>query len=58
MKKLGLAAIVASGLAAGAIGLGSSVQASDLATSLPVISVTDYTSGVDHQQHPLDAIQP
>jgi hypothetical protein len=46
MKKFGLAAIVASGLTAGILGVASPIQATAFAEVLPVVE----PAGVDHNQ--------
>jgi hypothetical protein len=48
MKKFGLAAIVASGLAAGIVGVASPAIAS--AEAMPVAELPGYSTGVDHNQ--------
>lgn len=50
MKKFGLAAIVASGLAAGIVGIASPIQATASAEAMPVAELPGYSTGVDHNQ--------
>jgi hypothetical protein len=50
MKKFGLAAIVASGLAAGIVGIASPIQAIASAEAMPVAELPSYSTGVDHNQ--------
>lgn len=50
MKKFGLAAIVASGLAAGIVGIASPIQATASAEAMPVADLPGYSTGVDHNQ--------
>ncbi len=57
MKKFGFAAIVASGLTAGLLGVVSPIQATALADAPPVISLPGYSTGIDRQQS-VDTIHP
>lgn len=63
MKKFGLAAIVASGLTAGILGVASPMQAVALAgafpvaEALPVVELPAYSTGVDHNQW-IDTLHP
>ncbi len=50
MKKFGFAAIVASGLTAGILGVASPIQAIASAEALPVAELPGYSTGVDHNQ--------
>ncbi|HYO04219.1 MAG TPA: hypothetical protein VET27_21060 [Mycobacterium sp.] len=50
MKKFGFAAIVASGLTAGILGVASPIQATAFAEALPVAELPGYSTGVDHNQ--------
>ena len=50
MKKFGLAAIVASGLTAGLVGIASPIQAIASAEAMPVAELPGYSTGVDHNQ--------
>ncbi|TPG37461.1 hypothetical protein EAH80_04995 [Mycobacterium hodleri] len=50
MKKFGFAAIVASGFAAGILGVASPIQATASAEALPTIELPGYSTGVDHHQ--------
>jgi hypothetical protein len=50
MKKFGFAAIVASGFAAGILGVASPIMATASAEALPVIELPGYSTGVDHNQ--------
>jgi hypothetical protein len=56
MKKFGLAAIVASGLTAGLLGVASPIMAVASAEALPVVELPGYSTGVDHHQW-IDTIQ-
>ncbi len=53
MKKFGLAAMVAGGLAAGILGVASPIQATAFAEVLPVVE----PAGVDHNQW-INTVQP
>ncbi len=57
MKKFGFAAIVASGLTAGILGVASPVQAVASAEALPVAELPAYSTGIDHNQW-IDTIHP
>ncbi|MDX1891259.1 hypothetical protein [Mycolicibacterium sp. 050158] len=57
MKKFGLAAIVASGLTAGILGVASPILATASAEALPVVELPSYSTGVDHHQW-IDTIHP
>jgi hypothetical protein len=57
MKKFGPAAIVASGLTAGILGLASPIQAVASAEALPVVELPGYSTGVDHHQW-IDTVHP
>jgi hypothetical protein len=57
MKKFGLAAIVASGLTAGILGVASPIMAVASAEALPVVELPGYSTGVDHHQW-IDTIHP
>lgn len=50
MKKFGFAAIVASGLTAGILGVASPIQITASAEALPVLELPGYSTGVDHNQ--------
>ncbi|MCW2556019.1 MAG: hypothetical protein JWR78_5800 [Mycobacterium sp.] len=50
MKKFGFAAIVASGLTAGIVGVASPIQAMASAEALPAAELPGYSTGVDHNQ--------
>ena len=50
MKKFGFAAIVASGLTAGILGVASPMMAIASAEALPVAELPAYSTGVDHNQ--------
>jgi hypothetical protein len=50
MKKFGFAAIIASGLAAGVLGVASPMQITASAEALPVLDLPGYSTGVDHNQ--------
>ena len=50
MRKFGFAAIVASGLTAGLVGVVSPIQATASADTPPVISLPGYSTGTDRQQ--------
>jgi hypothetical protein len=50
MTKFGLAAIVASGLTAGILGIASPIQAIASAEAMPVAELPGYSTGVDHNQ--------
>jgi hypothetical protein len=50
MKKLGFAAIVASGLTAGILGVASPIQVTASAEALPILELPGYSTGVDHNQ--------
>ena len=57
MKKFGLAAMVASGLTAGILGVASPIQAVASAEALPVVDLPGHSTGVDHHQW-IDTIHP
>ena len=57
MKKFGLAAIVASGLTAGLLGVASPMQAVASAEAPPVVELPAYSTGVDHYQW-IDTVHP
>jgi hypothetical protein len=57
MKKFGLAAIVASGLTAGILGVASPILATASAEALPVVELPGYSTGMDHN-HRIDTIHP
>lgn len=57
MKKFGLAAIVASGLTAGILGVASPIHAVASAEALPVVEIAGYSTGIDHHQW-IDTIRP
>lgn len=50
MKKFGFAAVVASGIAAGIVGVASPVLATASAEAMPVAELPGYSTGVDHNQ--------
>ncbi|MBJ7340908.1 hypothetical protein [Mycolicibacterium sp.] len=50
MKKFGFAAVVASGFAAGILGMASPILATASAEALPVLELPAYSTGVDHHQ--------
>ena len=58
MKKFGFAAIIASGLTAGVIGVASPILATASAQALPVLQVPGYSTGIDHQQWITDIQAP
>ena len=57
MKKFAFAAIVASGLTAGVLGVASPIQLTASAEALPVLELPGYSTGVDHNQW-INTIQP
>ncbi|BDX31411.1 hypothetical protein TUM20985_19580 [Mycobacterium antarcticum] len=57
MKKFGFAAIVASGLAAGVLGVASPILSTASAEALPVAELPGYSTGVDHNQW-IDTLHP
>jgi hypothetical protein len=57
MKKFAFAAIVASGLTAGVLGVASPIQLTASAEALPVLQLPGYSTGVDHNQW-INTIEP
>ncbi|KAA0094676.1 hypothetical protein CIW49_24280 [Mycolicibacterium sp. P1-18] len=57
-KKFGLATLVASGFAAGILGVAAPMQATASAETLPVLEMPGYSAGVDHHDRRVKSVLP